>query len=59
MKLTNSWGRGYPLVWVPYDTLQRLLDGIQYPGEATIITDRTSASLAPGTGNKGAHHGEI
>ncbi len=40
VKLVNSWGRDYPLVWVPYDTLQRLLDGMSYPGEATVFTDR-------------------
>lgn len=40
VKLTNSWGISYPLTWLPYDTLQRLLDGIQYPGEATVVVDR-------------------
>ncbi len=39
-KLTNSWGKSWPLVWLPYATLQRLLDGIQYQGEAAIVTDR-------------------
>lgn len=33
----NSWGKSYPLVWLPYETMQRLLD--EY-GEATLITDR-------------------
>lgn len=36
-RVKNSWGRDYPLVWLPYETMQRLLD--EY-GEATIITDR-------------------
>jgi hypothetical protein len=36
-KLTNSWGLAYPDVWVPYETVQRLLD--EY-GEATVIVDR-------------------
>lgn len=40
VKLTNSWGKPYPLVYLPYTALQQLLDGIQYPGEAAIITDR-------------------
>lgn len=45
--LCNSWGRevyergqlvaGYPLVWIPYDVIQRLIDEA---GEATVITDR-------------------
>jgi len=35
-KLVNNWGPSYPLVWIPYDTMQLLLN--QY-GEATIITD--------------------
>lgn len=37
VKLVNSWGRSYELVWLPYDVLQRLLDS---GGEATVITDR-------------------
>lgn len=40
IKLVNSWGSSWPLVWLPYDTLQKLLDGYQAPGEATVITDR-------------------
>lgn len=40
VRLVNSWGKTYPLVYLPYTTLQRLLDGIQYQGEAAIITDR-------------------
>lgn len=33
----NSWGREYPLVWIPYTTMQKLLDD---DGEATLQTDR-------------------
>jgi hypothetical protein len=40
VRLTNSWGKTWPLVWLSYDVLQKLLDGIQQPGEAAIITDR-------------------
>jgi hypothetical protein len=40
VRLINSWGTGYPLVWLPYDTLQRLIDGFEAPGEATVIVDR-------------------
>jgi len=36
-RIKNSWGRSYPLVWLPYSTMQTLLDR---GGEATIITDR-------------------
>lgn len=36
-KVKNSWGRSYPLVWIPYPSMQRLLD--EY-GEATLVTDR-------------------
>jgi hypothetical protein len=36
-KIKNSWGREYPLVWMPYETMQRLLD---QDGEATLQTDR-------------------
>lgn len=35
--LVNSWGASYPLVWVPYDTVQRL---INEAGEAALVTDR-------------------
>lgn len=35
--LVNSWGLSYPLVWMPYTTMQRLLNE---QGEATVITDR-------------------
>lgn len=37
VKLKNSWGRAYPLVWMPYTVLQRLLNE---DGEAAIVTDR-------------------
>jgi hypothetical protein len=40
VKLVNSWGSSYPLVWLPYDDLQRLIDGLEYPGEAAVVTDR-------------------
>lgn len=36
-RIKNSWGRGYPLVWMPYTTMQRLLN--EY-GEATLVTDK-------------------
>jgi hypothetical protein len=36
-RVKNSWGRFYPLVWIPYSTMQVLLD--EY-GEATLVTDR-------------------
>ncbi len=36
-KLVNSWGLEYPLTWIPYDTLQRLLNE---DGEATVLTDK-------------------
>jgi hypothetical protein len=36
-KIKNSWGRDYPLVWLPYETMQRL---INEQGEVAIITDR-------------------
>jgi hypothetical protein len=35
--IVNNWGTNYPLVMLPYATLQRLLDE---QGEATMITDR-------------------
>ncbi|WP_066370635.1 hypothetical protein [Herbidospora mongoliensis] len=37
VRLVNSWGFDYPLVWLPYTTLQRLIDE---DGEATLVTDR-------------------
>lgn len=36
-RIKNSWGRNYPLVWLPYATMQRLLDE---DGEAALVTDR-------------------
>lgn len=36
-KLKNSWGRTYPLVWLPYETMQTLLDDY---GEAVIVVDK-------------------
>ena len=38
VRVLNSWGRSYPhRVWMPYETLQRLIDE---DGEATVVTDR-------------------
>lgn len=36
-RIKNSWGRAYPLVWMPYPVMQRLLTE---DGEAAISTDR-------------------
>lgn len=36
-RLKNSWGESYPMVWMPYTTMQRLLN--EY-GEAALVTDR-------------------
>lgn len=36
--LVNSWGKSYPRVWIPYTTVQRLLDE---DGEAAVVIDRT------------------
>jgi hypothetical protein len=36
-RLKNSWGKSYPLVWLPYTTMQTLLDDY---GEAALVTDR-------------------
>lgn len=36
-RLKNSWGRAYPLVWLPYSTMARLL---AEQGEAALVTDR-------------------
>lgn len=36
-RLVNSWGRAYPLVWLPYETLGNLLAA---GGEAAVVTDR-------------------
>lgn len=35
-RIKNSWGRDYPLVWLPYSAMSRLLDE---QGEATLVTD--------------------
>ncbi len=40
VKLVNSWGTSYALVWLPYTMLQRLLDGFQWPGECAVVVDR-------------------
>lgn len=37
VKLKNSWGRDYPLVWLPYGALERVL---REDGEATVAVDR-------------------
>lgn len=37
VRIKNSWGGAYPLVWMPYSTLQRL---INEQGECTLVTDR-------------------
>lgn len=42
-KFVNNWGPEYPLCWLPYGTMQRLLD--EY-GEATIITDTLMPELS-------------
>jgi hypothetical protein len=39
VKLCNSWGKTYPLVWLGYEDLERLLSGLEYPGEAAVICD--------------------
>lgn len=36
-RLKNSWGTSYPLVWLPYKTMERLLEEW---GEAALVTDR-------------------
>lgn len=38
-RLVNSWGRGYPLVWLPYATMEYLLGR---RGEAALVTDAPS-----------------
>ena len=38
VRILNSWGPSYPRrVWMPFETLQKLLDD---EGEATVVTDR-------------------
>jgi hypothetical protein len=36
-RMKNSWGRSYPLVWMPYGALGRLL---AEDGEVALVTDR-------------------
>lgn len=36
-RVKNSWGKEYPLVWLPYETMQRLLNE---DGEATTVIDK-------------------
>lgn len=36
-RVKNSWGRNYPLVWLPYSVMTRLL---KEQGEAALVTDR-------------------
>lgn len=38
-RLCNSWGRDYPLVWMPYSVLEHLL---ARRGEVALVTDRIS-----------------
>lgn len=40
--LVNSWGLRYPLVWMPYETMQHLLDR---DGEAAVIVDRVPPAV--------------
>lgn len=35
-RVANSWGKSYPLVWLPYSTMERL---IQEDGEVALVTD--------------------
>jgi hypothetical protein len=37
LRVKNSWGRGYPLVWLPYEAMERLL---ARDGEACLVSDR-------------------
>lgn len=43
-KWTNTWGPGYPLVWVSYRMMEKLLDGFDWPGEAAVLIDQPGAS---------------
>jgi hypothetical protein len=36
-KLKNSWGKSFPLVWLPYAAMERLL---KEEGEAALVVDR-------------------
>ncbi len=40
VRLVNSWGAQWPLVWLSYTHLERLLAGYEWPGECAVITDR-------------------
>lgn len=40
-KIANSWGRTYPPVWMPYETMQRL---IREDGEVALVTDLPTAA---------------
>jgi hypothetical protein len=40
-RLVNSWGRGYPLVWMPYKLLELAL---ARRGEAALVTDRIATA---------------
>jgi len=40
VKLVNSWGSSWPVVWLPYERLQHLIDGYEQAGEATVLFDR-------------------
>lgn len=37
--LKNSWGREYPLVWIPYKVVEELIKASR-EGEACLVTDR-------------------
>jgi hypothetical protein len=47
-KLQNTWGDDYPAVWIPYDTVERLLSE---DGEACLVTDRVKVLAADGSVN--------
>jgi len=36
-RIVNNWGKSWPLVWMPYDTMARL---IREDGEVAVITDK-------------------
>lgn len=40
-KIVNSWGRSYPLVWIPYGTMERL---IHEDGEVALVSDLREAA---------------
>jgi len=40
-RLINSWGLGYPLVWLPYSTMERLL---REDGEAVVAVDKLTVT---------------